>query len=121
MCASLSMPWLVGGRCRSAAPPRSVWPQTGCRPCWRRSRRPGGQKLRSAGGPGDDWARAWLIEAGPTLTTRARQLAADLVRRKLNATRAGHPAREGLMASLVLALLAGGSYGEAARLAGRAL
>ncbi len=79
------------------------------------------QQLSSAGRPGDDWAKAWLIQAAPTLTTRAPQLAADLLRRELNATPAGHPAREGLMASLVLALLAGGSYGEAARLAGRAL
>src|SRR5260370_1155238 len=58
------------------------------------------QQLSSAGRPGDDWAKAWLIQAAPTLTTRAPQLAADLLRRGLKAAPAGPPAPEGGVTSL---------------------
>jgi hypothetical protein len=44
------------------------------------------QQLSAAGQPGEGWARAWLLRTAPTLTTRAPQLAADLLRRELDAT-----------------------------------
>jgi len=47
------------------------------------------QLLSAAGAPGEGWARAWLIQAAPALTTRAPQLAADLLRRELHATPSG--------------------------------
>ena len=63
-------------------------------------------------GAGQDWARAWLIQTAPTLTTQAPQLAADLLRRELDETPSGHQAWDGLTASLVRALLAIGSMDE---------
>jgi DNA-binding CsgD family transcriptional regulator/tetratricopeptide (TPR) repeat protein len=66
-------------------------------------------------------ARTWLIQAAPVLTAQAPQLAADLLRRELDETPSGDEAWDGLMASLVWALLAAGSYEEAARRASRAL
>ena len=79
------------------------------------------QQLSAANRPGEGWARAWLIESAPALVIRAPQLAADLLRRELDETPAGEESREGLMASLVWALLAAGSYQEAVRAASRAL
>ena len=79
------------------------------------------QHLFAARQPGADWARAWLIQTAPTLTTQAPQLAADLLRRELDAAPSGDQAREGLMTSLARALLAVGSYDEAARQARAAL
>ena len=79
------------------------------------------QQLSAANRPGDGWARTWLIESAPALVTRAPQLAADLLRRELDETPAGDEAWDGLMASLVWALLAAGSYQEAARRADGAL
>ena len=73
------------------------------------------QQLFAAGQPGAGWARAWLIQTAPTLTTRAPQLAADLLRRELDETPSGDEAWDGLMASLARALLAVGSYDEAAQ------
>ena len=67
------------------------------------------------------WARTWLIQAAPALATRAPQLAVELLRRELDETPAGDEAWDGLMAGLVRALLATGSYQEAARQASRAL
>jgi DNA-binding CsgD family transcriptional regulator len=79
------------------------------------------QQLAAAPGPGQSWARTWLIETAPALTTRAPQLAADLLGRELTATPSGHQAWDGLAVSLVRALLAAGSYAEAATQAGQAL
>ena len=79
------------------------------------------QQLAAARQPSKGWARTWLIQTAPVLTARAPQLAADLLRRELDATPGGDEARDGLMASLVWALLASGSYEEAARRASRAL
>ena len=79
------------------------------------------QQLFAAGQPGEAWSRAWLIQAAPTLTTRAPQLAADLLRRERDETPSGDEARDGLTSSLARALLAVGSYDEAARQAGVAL
>ena len=79
------------------------------------------QQLFAARQPGQAWARAWLIQAAPTLTTRAPQLAADLLRRELAETPSGDEAWDGLTASLVRALLAVGSYDEAARQASAVL
>jgi DNA-binding CsgD family transcriptional regulator len=79
------------------------------------------QQLFAARQPGEDWARAWLIQTAPTLTTRAPQLAADLLRRELAETPSGDAAWDGLTASLVRALLAVGSYDEAARQASAVL
>ena len=80
-----------------------------------------GQQLFAARQPGEGWARAWLVQAAPTLTTRAPQLAADLLRRELAETPSGDEAQDGLMASLARALLAVGSYDEAAEQARAAL
>jgi len=55
------------------------------------------QLLSAAGAPGEGWARAWLIQAAPALTTRARP------------------------GCLARALLAVGAYDEAAEQAGAAL
>jgi DNA-binding CsgD family transcriptional regulator len=79
------------------------------------------QQLSAARQLGEGWARTWLIQAAPVLTARAPQLAADLLRRELDETPSGDEARDGLTASLVWALLAAGSYEEAARRASRAL
>ena len=67
------------------------------------------------------WARTWLVQAAPVLTARAPQLAADLLRRELEATPGGDEAWDGLTASLVWALLAAGSFAEAAGRATAAL
>jgi DNA-binding CsgD family transcriptional regulator len=79
------------------------------------------QQLFAARAPGEDWARAWLIQAAPILTTQAPQLAADLLRRELDATPGGDKAWDGLRASLARALLAVGAYDEAAQQARAAL
>ena len=79
------------------------------------------QQLFAAERPGEDWARAWLIETGPALTARAPQLAAELLQRELGETPVSDERWDGLMASLVRALLAAGSHEEAERRATRAL
>jgi DNA-binding CsgD family transcriptional regulator len=79
------------------------------------------QQLLAARLPSGGWARAWLINAAPALSNRAPQLAADLLRRELDETLSSEEAWDGLMASLGRALLAAGSYGEAASRASRAL
>ena len=79
------------------------------------------QQLFAAGQPSEGWSRAWLIQTAPVLTTQAPQLAADLLRRELDGTPSGDEACDGLTASLVRALLAVGSYDEAARQARAAL
>ena len=79
------------------------------------------QQLSAARRPGEVWARAWLIQAAPTLTTRAPQLAAELLRREVEEMPADQEAWNALVAALVRALLAAGSYAEAARQARRAL
>jgi len=79
------------------------------------------QQLSAANKPGEAWARRWVVESGPALAIRAPQVGAEILRRELDATPAGDEARDGLMASLAWALLAAGSYQEAARQASRAL
>jgi DNA-binding CsgD family transcriptional regulator len=79
------------------------------------------RQLSAARQPGKGWARAWLIQTAPALTTRAPQLSADLLRQELDETPRGDEAWDGLTASLVRALLATGSYDEAARQASQAL
>jgi DNA-binding CsgD family transcriptional regulator len=79
------------------------------------------QQLSAASRPGEAWVRTWLIESGPALAIQAPQLGAEILRRELDETPSGDEAWDGLMASLVWALLAAGSYQEAARQASRAL
>jgi DNA-binding CsgD family transcriptional regulator len=79
------------------------------------------QQLSAGGRPGKDWARAWLVQAAPALTTRAPRLAADLLRRELDETPGDDEARDGLAASLARALLAAGSYDEVVQRATAAL
>ena len=79
------------------------------------------QQLVAAKTPGAVWARAWLVRNAPALTTRAPQLAADLLRQEADETPVGDEARDALLASLVRALLAVGSYDEAIRQAAAAL
>jgi DNA-binding CsgD family transcriptional regulator/tetratricopeptide (TPR) repeat protein len=79
------------------------------------------QQLSAARRPGGGWARAWLINAAPTLDTRAPQLAAELLRQELRETPVGDEAWDALVACLVRALLAVGAYREAVSRASRAL
>ena len=79
------------------------------------------QQLFAAGQPGAGWSRPWLIQTAPTLTTQAPRLAADLLRRELDETPSGDETWDGLTASLARALLAVGSYDEAAQQARAAL
>jgi len=79
------------------------------------------QQLSAVQRPGEDWVRSWLIESASALVIRAPQLAAELLRRELDETPAGDETWDILMASLVRALLATGSYQDAARQASRAL
>ena len=79
------------------------------------------QQLSAAQRPGEDWVRRWLIESAPALVLRAPQLAAELLRRELDETPAADETWDVLMASLVRALLATGSYQDAAGQASRAL
>ena len=79
------------------------------------------QQLAAARLPGAHWVRKWLLRSGQALADRAPRLAAELLRRELDNTPAGHDARDGLTTYLVWALLAGGSYDEAATRAGEAL
>src|SRR5262249_1800606 len=83
--------------------------------------RSGAQQLSAAQRPGGDWVRRWLIESAPALVIRAPQLAAELLRRELDETPGGDETWDVLMASLVRALLATGSYQDAAGQASRAL
>ena len=53
-----------------------------------------GQQLFAARQPGEGWARAWLVQTAPTLTTRAPQLAADLLRRELAETASDDEAQD---------------------------
>jgi tetratricopeptide (TPR) repeat protein len=78
-------------------------------------------QLSAANQPGQAWARTWLAGSGPALAIRAPQVGAEILRRELDAAPSGEEARDGLMASLVWALLAAGSYQEAASRASAAL
>ena len=73
-----------------------------------------GQQLSAGRRPGADWARSWLIQAGHALTTRAPQLAVELLRRELDETPVGDEAWDALIICLVRALLAAADYPEAA-------
>jgi DNA-binding CsgD family transcriptional regulator len=79
------------------------------------------QQLSAASRPGAGWARGWLIQAAPALTTRAPQLAVELLRRELEQTPAGEPGWDALVVGLVRAELAIGGYQEAITQADRAL
>jgi DNA-binding CsgD family transcriptional regulator len=79
------------------------------------------QQLSAAGRVGESWARDWLVESAATLATRAPALAAKLLRRELEDAQVDEQARDGLMVGLEQALLAAGSYDEAAELATQAL
>jgi tetratricopeptide (TPR) repeat protein len=79
------------------------------------------QQLSAGGRPGEGWARAWLIQAAPELTTQAPRLAADLLRQELDQTPSSDAAWGGLTASLAWALLAIGTYDQAAQRARAAL
>jgi DNA-binding CsgD family transcriptional regulator/tetratricopeptide (TPR) repeat protein len=79
------------------------------------------QQLAAASQPGADWARAWLVQAAPGLTTRAPALAAELLRRELEQAPVGDAGTGALIVGLVRALLAVGGYQEATTQAGRAL
>jgi DNA-binding CsgD family transcriptional regulator len=79
------------------------------------------QQLFAAQQPGRSWARTWLTRTAPGLIVRAPRLTADLLRRELEDMPPRDEAGDGLMAYLVRALLATGSYREAATQASRAL
>ena len=80
------------------------------------------QQLLAANQPrSEGWARTWLSHAAPELISRAPQIAVELLRRELDETPLRDEALDGLMADLVQAFLATGSYQEAATEATRAL
>jgi DNA-binding CsgD family transcriptional regulator len=79
------------------------------------------QQLAAGGRPDGGWARAWLVQAAPALTTRAPRLAVELLRRELGETPVGDKAWDVLIVSLVRGLLAVGAYQEAATQASSAL
>jgi DNA-binding CsgD family transcriptional regulator/tetratricopeptide (TPR) repeat protein len=79
------------------------------------------QQLSAASRPGAGWARAWLLQAAPALTTRAPQLAVELLRWELGETPADDAAWDALVVGLVRALLAVGAHQEAVGQASRAL
>ena len=79
------------------------------------------QQLSAARRPGADWARAWLVQAAPALTTRAPQLAVELLRWELEETPAHDEDWDALIVDLIRAMLAVGAYQEAVGQAGRAL
>jgi DNA-binding CsgD family transcriptional regulator len=79
------------------------------------------QQLSAASRLGEGWAREWLIQQASALTTRAPQLAVELLRRELEGAATGGETWDSLMTSLLWALLAAGSYQEAVRQAGWAL
>jgi DNA-binding CsgD family transcriptional regulator len=79
------------------------------------------QQLAAAQLPGADWVRNWLLQSAQALAARAPRLAAELLRKELDNTPARHDARTGLTTFLVWALLAAGSYAEAAAQASEAL
>jgi DNA-binding CsgD family transcriptional regulator/tetratricopeptide (TPR) repeat protein len=79
------------------------------------------QQLSAASKAGGDWARAWLIQAGRPLVTRAPQLAVELLRRELQETPAGDETWGALVVRLIQALLAVGDHQEAISQASRAL
>jgi DNA-binding CsgD family transcriptional regulator/tetratricopeptide (TPR) repeat protein len=80
-----------------------------------------GQQLSAARRPSEGWARAWLIQAAPSLVMRAPQLAVELLQRELEETPADQEAWDALAADLVRALLAAGAPREAVGQASRAL
>jgi DNA-binding CsgD family transcriptional regulator len=79
------------------------------------------EQLSAARRPSEGWTRAWLAQAAPALTTRAPQVAVELLRSGLEETPAGEESWVVLIVSLVRALLAVGAYQEAVTHASRAL
>jgi DNA-binding CsgD family transcriptional regulator len=79
------------------------------------------QQLSSARRPTEGWARTWLIQSAPALTTRAPHLAADLLRQEVEETPIDDQAWDALVVCLVRALLATGADSEAVREASTAL
>jgi DNA-binding CsgD family transcriptional regulator len=79
------------------------------------------EQLSAARRPSEGWTRAWLAQAASALTTRAPQVAVELLRLELEVTPAGEEAWDVLIVSLVRALLAVGAYQEAVTHASRAL
>lgn len=78
------------------------------------------RQLSMAGRLGAAWTRSWLEGAAPALTSRAPRLAVDLLRREVDEA-AADGVQGGLMTGLVRALLAAGSYEEAASRASQML
>jgi DNA-binding CsgD family transcriptional regulator/tetratricopeptide (TPR) repeat protein len=79
------------------------------------------QQLSAAGRPGGGWAGEWLLQAAAGLAARAPQLAVELLQREVASRPSGGAAWDSLMGSLLQALLASGSFPEAARQASWAL
>jgi DNA-binding CsgD family transcriptional regulator/tetratricopeptide (TPR) repeat protein len=79
------------------------------------------QQLLAANQPSKGWVRTWLSRAAPELITRAPQIAVELLRRELDEMPLRGEALDGLMVDFVQALIATGSYQEAATEAARAL
>lgn len=79
------------------------------------------QQLSAARQRGGGWAREWLLRTAPVLTTRAPQLAVEMLQRELDETPSGGEAWDSLITSLLWAQLAAGSHQEAARQASWAL
>jgi tetratricopeptide (TPR) repeat protein len=80
-----------------------------------------GQQLAAADRAGEKWAGEWLIASAPALVARAPRLAVELLSRELGETAGTGAVTDRIAVSLVRALLADGSYQEAAGQASRAL
>jgi len=79
------------------------------------------QQLLAAGRPGDEWARAWVVEAAPALAARAPDIATELLQRELQASPLDRVDQEALTVQLVRVLFGAGRRAEAADRARQAL
>ncbi|MTK03497.1 SARP family transcriptional regulator [Micromonospora sp. CP22] len=79
------------------------------------------QQLLAAGRPGDEWSRSWVVEAAPALTTRAPDIAIELLQRELEASHPDRADRAVLTVELARVLLGAGRHPEAADRARQAL
>ncbi len=79
------------------------------------------QQLLAADRPGDEWTRAWVVEAAPALAASAPDVAMELLQRELQVSQLDRADQEALTVELVRVLFGAGRYPEAADRARQAL
>jgi DNA-binding CsgD family transcriptional regulator/tetratricopeptide (TPR) repeat protein len=79
------------------------------------------QQLLAAGRRGDEWTRAWLVEAAPALAARAPDIAIELLQRESEARQLDPADRAALAVELARVLFSAGRHPEAADQARQAL